>query len=440
MIDLWNAPTRSAALDAHISIPGSKSLTNRWLLLSAIANTPSRINLPLRARDTDLMVNALTSLGVGIENSPNEVRDYDLQAGPSEADLIITPGKLTGPTEIDCGLAGTVMRFVPPIATLADGDVRFDGDPRARLRPMKQIIESLEKLGAKIVDDGRGTLPFTIAANSRIAGGRVELDASASSQFISALLLAGSRFDDGVEVVHNGGQLPSLPHIEMTVETLAQVGIPVSVNILNSNQASWKIEPGIPQGFNVTVEPDLSNAAPFVAAALVTGGSVTIKNWPTQTSQAGDALRELIPALGGKVERNGSDVKFSGTGEIFGIDFDMHNVGELTPVIAALCALAQTPSQLRGIAHLRGHETDRLAALATELTKLGGTVKETADGLVIQPATLTGGTFATYDDHRMAMAGAVIGLRVPDLQIENIETTSKTLPGFGNMWLEMVNS
>lgn len=394
--------------------------------MAAIADSPSEIQLPLRARDTDLMMGAISALGARVEVFEGRVQ--------------ITPGRLSGSAQVDCGLAGTVMRFVPPIATLAKGDIRFDGDPRARVRPMRQIISALQSLGAEIEDDNRGTLPFTVHGKGSLPGGEVELDASSSSQFVSALLLAGSRYEKGIKVVHSGGPLPSIPHIDMTVQVLNHVGIEVSVEVSSSNSATWAIKPGVPRGFNIQVEPDLSNAAPFVAAALVCGGSVTIENWPAATTQAGDALRTLIPMLGGKVERVGANLKFSGTGEINGIDVDLHDVGELTPVVAALCALADSPSQLRGIAHLRGHETDRLAALTTEINRLGGNVTETEDGLLIKPAKLMGNSFSTYEDHRMAMAGAVLGLRVPNLEIEDIQTTGKTLPEFASLWHEMVTS
>lgn len=426
MTDLWPAPTCDNAISKVIEIPGSKSLTNRWLLLASIAATPSRINLPLRARDTELMANAIRSLGSSVEVDGE--------------DWVVTPGELTGSTEIDCGLAGTVMRFVPPVAVLANGSVRIDGDPRARVRPMSAIISALRDLGAQISDDDRGTLPFTIFGKGFLPGGEVSLDASSSSQFISALLLAGARYDQGVTVTHSGGVLPSLPHIEMTISALAHAGIAVAQNLIDARNATWRVSPQVPQGFSITVEPDLSNAAAFVAAALVTNGSVTIKNWPEKTTQAGNALVELIPAMGGAVQRIGSDLKFTGTGKISGLDADLHEVGELTPVIAALCALAESPSQLRGIGHLRGHETDRLAALTNEINKLGGQVTETEDGLRIIPKQLHGGIFETYEDHRMAMAGAVLGLRVKDLRIENIDTTSKTLPEFASMWLEMVTT
>lgn len=425
MSELWSAPNRDAAISKTVRIPGSKSLTNRWLILAAIANGPSRINFPLKARDTELMASAIKSLGNSVEVDGDS--------------WVVTPGDFSGSTEIDCGLAGTVMRFVPPIATLSTGAIRFDGDPRARVRPMSAVIKALRELGAEIVDDGRGTLPFVINAKGFMPGGRVEIDASASSQFVSALLLAGARFDEGLTVTHSGGNLPSLPHIEMTIEVLGETGVTVESNLINLQNASWTIAPQSPKGFSITVEPDLSNAAAFVAAALVAGGQVTIENWPAKTSQAGNALVDLVPMLGGQVKRVGSDMIFVGSGSITGINADLSAVGELTPVIAALCALADSPSELTGIGHLRGHETDRLAALATEINKLGGNVIETEDGLKINPSKLSGGVFSTYEDHRMAMAGAVLGLKVKNLQIENIATTGKTLPEFAQMWLELVS-
>lgn len=424
--DLWNAPTRTAPLDALVRIPGSKSLTNRWLIMAALANGESRINHPLQARDTLLMAQALCALGSSVEIQDDA--------------FIVNPGTTALAAEVDCGLAGTVMRFVPPIAALCSGDVRFDGDPHARVRPMNQIIQALRDLDVDVRDEARGTLPFIVAGKGFVPGGTVVIDASASSQFVSALLLAGCRYDAGLTIVHSGQALPSLPHIDMSVEVLRELGIRVDVEVTDHMQAKWTVHPGTPAVFNVTVEPDLSNAAPFLAAALVCGGTVTIPDWPELTTQPGDFLRELLPRLGGTVTRRGSQLCVTGTGTIQGIDVDLHEVGELTPVIAALCALAQSPSTLRGIAHLRGHETDRLAALATQITNLGGQVTETNDGLEIVPVKLHGGTFATYSDHRMAMAGSVLGLAVPGIMIEDIATTSKTLPDFANMWHDLVNA
>ncbi len=394
--------------------------------MAAISSGECRINHPLQARDTLLMAQALSVLGSSVEIQDDA--------------FIVTPGESSESVQVDCGLAGTVMRFVPPVAALSSGNVRFDGDPHARVRPMKQIISALRNLDVEINDDGRGTLPFTVTGKGFVPGGTVTIDASESSQFVSALLLAGCRYDAGVTVVHSGAALPSMPHIDMSVEVLRELGIRVEADVKDSKNASWTVHPGIPRSFNVTVEPDLSNAAPFLAAALVCGGSVTIPDWPLQTTQAGDALVTLLPQLGADVTRNGNDLVVTGGSEIHGIDIDLHDVGELTPVIAALCALATGPSNLRGISHLRGHETDRLAALATEINKLGGNVTETADGLHIEPTKLHGGQFATYSDHRMAMAGAVLGLAIPDLVIEDIATTGKTLPNFAKMWQEMVSA
>ena len=426
MPDLWNAPNRTNPIAARVHIPGSKSLTNRWLIMAALSGGECRINHPLQARDTLLMAQALSALGSSVE-----IQD--------EA-FVVTPGTTSDATQVDCGLAGTVMRFVPPVAALSSGNIRFDGDPHARVRPMKQIISALRGLDVEINDDDRGTLPFTVVGKGFVAGGSVTIDASESSQFVSALLLAGCRYDAGVSVIHSGSALPSMPHIDMSVEVLRELGIRVDVDIKDSTNATWTVHSGVPRSFNVTVEPDLSNAAPFLAAALVCGGSVAIPDWPTQTTQAGNALVSLLPKLGATVSRDGTDLVVTGGSEINGIDVDLHDVGELTPVIAALCALATGPSTLRGIAHLRGHETDRLAALVTEINKLGGKATETADGIHIEPAKLHGGQFATYSDHRMAMAGAVLGLAVANLVIEDIATTSKTLPDFANMWQEMVNA
>ena len=394
--------------------------------MAALSSGECRINHPLQARDTLLMAQALSALGSSVEIQVDS--------------FIVNPGKTSEPVQVDCGLAGTVMRFVPPVAALSPTSIRFDGDPHARVRPMRQIISALRSLEVEIDDDGRGTLPFTVSGKGFVPGGSVTIDASESSQFVSALLLAGCRYDAGVTVIHSGAALPSIPHIDMSVEVLRELGIQVEVDVQDSTRASWKVHPGVPRPFNITVEPDLSNAAPFLAAALVCGGSVTIPDWPTQTTQAGDALISLLPKLGASVSRDGNDLVVTGGSEISGIDVDLHDVGELTPVIAALCALATGPSTLRGIAHLRGHETDRLAALVTEINKLGGNASETPDGIHIEPAQLHGGQFATYSDHRMAMAGAVLGLAINDLVIEDIATTGKTLPNFAKMWQEMVSA
>ena len=427
----WSAPFRSGItsasqpLKAKISIPGSKSATNRALILAAISKTPSRLRKPLSSRDADLMVKGLRSLGCKInEIKTSEGFDYE-----------ITPQKLSGPCQIDVGNAGTVMRFLPPIASLATGLVHFDGDARSHERPLEPVIKALEQLGISIEHGSKYRLPLTINGSGQINGGEIQIDASASSQFISALLLLGPATKNGLTVKHTGKSLPSMPHIEMTIQMLRKFGAIVEVD-----ENSWTIRSGELHGQDLTIEPDLSNAAPFMAAAMVCGGSVEILDWPKSTSQPGDQLRDIFAKMGARIEQNGEGLKIFGSGEINGIDIDLHDVGELTPTIAAVAALASSPSTLRGIGHLRLHETDRLAALANEINNLGGDVTEGPGELLIKPTNLVASQiFKSYEDHRMATAGAIIGLAVKDLIVENIETTKKTLPNFPGMWQEMLN-
>jgi 3-phosphoshikimate 1-carboxyvinyltransferase len=395
-------------------------------VLAAIADEPSRLRAPLRSRDTLLMAAALRALGVRISDVPG--------TGGFGPDWLVEPQPLRGPARLDCGLAGTVMRFLPPVAALADGPVGFDGDPQARQRPMGPVLSALRDLGAEVDDGGTGVLPFTVHGRGALPGGTVRIDASASSQFVSALLLSGARFDDGVTVRHTGAPIPSEPHVTMTVEALRDVGVEVD----DDTAATWRVYPGRVGALDVQVEPDLSNAAPFLAAAAITAGRVTVPGWPQYTTQAGDALRDLLDMMGAEVSIERDGLTVTGTGELYGLDADLHAAGELAPVVAALAALADSPSHLRGVAHLRGHETDRLAALARELNRLGGDATETDDGLVIRPRPLHGGRFETYGDHRLATAAAVLGLRVPGVEVVDVGTTAKTLPGFTELWTRML--
>ncbi len=439
----WPAPTPDAPVEATVALPGSKSLTNRFLVLAALAGDWSRLRQPLRSRDTLLMADALRALGVEIEDVPADARSgsaaASASAGPAgsgddRTDWVVRPAPLRGGARVDVGLAGTVMRFLPPVAALADGPVEFDGDPQARVRPMGPVLDALLTLGVRLDDHGTGTLPFTVDGHGSVRGGDVTLDASQSSQFISALLLAGARYDEGVTIHHDGKPVPSEPHIAMTVETLRDAGVVVD----DGEPNTWRVEPSEISPLDVLIEPDLSNAGPFLAAALVTGGRVRVPDWPQHTTQAGDALRDILDAMGADVSLERGGLVVAGTGGIEGIDVDLHDASELTPVVAALAALADSPSWIRGVAHIRGHETDRIAALAAELNRLGGAVTETEDGLRITPKPLRGGRFRSYHDHRMATAGAVLGLRVPGVVVEDIGTTAKTLPDFPGLWRSML--
>lgn len=417
----WPAPRATAPVRGAVTMPGSKSVTNRALILAALASGPSTLRAPLRSRDTHLMAAALRALGVGI-------------AEDASHGWLVTPAPLHGPVTVDCGLAGTVMRFLPPAAVLATGPVTLDGDPRARERPMGRLIEALRGLGAQIDDSGRAALPFTVAGRGGLPGGTVTIDASASSQFVSGLLLSAARYGTGLVVHHDGEPVPSLPHIDMTVGMLRTAGVTVD----DTEPNTWWVEPGPIAPLDLDIEPDLSNAAPFLAAALATGGSVTVTGWPTSTAQAGDALRDLLAQMGAEVTLDARGLTVAAGARLTGLDADLHDVGELTPVLAALAALAHSPSRLRGVAHLRGHETDRLAALAAELNRLGGDATENPDGLTIRPRPLHGGVFGSYDDHRLAQAGAVLGLAVDGITVENIATTSKTMPTFTTAWTDLV--
>lgn len=416
----WSAPI-GRPFKAKVALPGSKSLTNRELLLSAIADKPTLLIAPLVSRDSQLMIAALQSLGIGFEWRG--------------ADLLVTPGQLVAGASIDCGLAGTVMRFVPPLALLVDGAIHFDGDEGARRRPMDITIESLRGLGAKVESESL-SLPFSVQSNGRIVGGELEIDASASSQFVSGLLLVAARFQHGLTLRHTGHELPSLPHIEMTLDVLRGRG----VDAKSLDERTWRVEPGAISGGEVLIEPDLSNAGPFLAAAMVCGGQIRIPHWPKQTTQVGAEFERILPLMGASVVREGNDLVVSGSGSIHGIEIDLSIGGELAPTIAALATLADSPSTITGIAHLRGHETDRLAALTTEINSLGGNCTELSDGLKIEPTAMHGGKWSTYEDHRMATAGAIIGLRVAGVEVENIATTSKTMPEFPRLWTQMLES
>ena len=418
----WTAPSVQRPIHSIVSIPGSKSATNRAFVLAALGDSISKISKPLLARDTELMLKALEKLGCQI------TRDEDV--------IEISPMKqVHQDLTIDVGLAGTVMRFVPALAALSAGVAHFDGDERARNRPMKTLISALKNLGISVDDQSTGSLPFSIASDGMVQGGEITIDASESSQFVSALLLAAPRFKNGLIIKHVGKNLPSLPHIEMTIDMLKQVG--VEVTTIDKN--SWKVLPSKIKSINWVIEPDLSNAGPFLAAAMVTKGEVTIPDWPQQTTQAGNAWIEILTKMGANVSLNEKGLTVKNSNEIKGIDFDLSDVGELTPVLVSIALFANSSSTLSGIAHLRGHETDRLAALVENIKSIGGDAEETSDGLIIRPAKLKAGMWKAFDDHRMATAGAVIGLVVSGIEVDDIKTTSKTLPDFEKMWAHLVS-
>lgn len=462
----WPAPlapasSEAAGKNALVHIPGSKSLTNRYLLLAALADSPSYLRAPLHSRDSALMIEALRQLGAGIELVPTD--------SPFGPDVKVIPLDFAQAqphaVSIECGLAGTVMRFVPALAALLPGEFAFDGDPHARQRPMGPVLEGLRQLGVQVdCEQGENALPFVLrspglaSAEGVSEAPVVRIDASTSSQFVSALLLMAPRLPQGMVLVHEGSSVPSIPHIQMTVEALRQMGIRVQEHYPNQgNEAGggeyrWTVHPGSFPGFEMTIEPDLSNAGPFLAAAVVTGESVTIPHWPAPaadssagTTQVGDMWRELLPALGAQVRYAEGRLTVTGPAQLPEGDFsfDLSAGGELAPTMAAACAFVKGRVELTGIAHLRGHETDRLAALAAEINRLGGNAHDTADSLVIEapiPADAEAAQVLarTYDDHRMATFAAIIGLRRGNVVVQNVATVAKTMPEFTAMWEDML--
>lgn len=424
----WRAPRADEPVHATVSVPGSKSLTNRKLVLAALADGPSTLTAPLHSEDSERMIAALRALGVEISEVPG--------SGPFGPDLLVTPpASFRGDVEIDCGQAGTVMRFIAPLAGLAEGDVTLTAHPSALHRPMGEMIKALREIGADIDDGGTWSLPFTVRGRGHIRGGEVTIDASGSSQFVSGLLLAAPRFDVGLHLIHSGERLPSVPHIDMTIETLARRGIQIEHPTPNE----WVVPAGTLRGRDASIEPDLSNAAPFLAAAMLTEGAVTIPGWPASSTQPGSLLPEILSLLGGRATRRGGALTVTGGSHIAGVDLDLSAASELTPTLFALAAFADAPTTLHGIGHIRGHETNRIDALIGNLEALGGSAEELPDGIRIVPAPLHGGLWRAHHDHRIATAGALIGLRVPGVEVDHIETTAKTMPEFPALWAGMLS-
>jgi 3-phosphoshikimate 1-carboxyvinyltransferase len=434
----WLTPVARTPVAGAIQLPGSKSMTNRALVLAALADAPATVVGPLQARDTELMKTAIAALGADVATSGSDGRNRPAAAQPA---WTVTPGWRSGQLRVDVGNAGTVLRFVPPAAALAAADVEFDGDPRVRQRPVAELLAGLRQAGVEITDGGRGAAPFVVHGRGSVPGGAVTLDASSSSQLVSGLMLAAPRYSRGLLIRHQGGRVPSAQHIAMTTAMLTAAGADVDATSHSDGVPDhWRIRPGRLAPGTVTIEPDVSNAAPFLAAALVTGGRLVLPGWPTVSLQPADQILDVFGQLGASCWHDPDGLHIEGTGRISGIKADLRDMNEIAPVIAAVAALADSPSELTGIGHMRLHESDRLAALATEISALGGDVTELPDGLAVRPRPLGAGArpFDSYHDHRLVMAAAVLGLVVPGLRVRNAETVSKTFPEFRSRWLQML--
>jgi 3-phosphoshikimate 1-carboxyvinyltransferase len=467
----WAAPAAAGPVNARVRLPASKSITNRALVLAALSADPAVIVNPLRARDTVLAAGALRVMGAQIAEITEIIEDQDHS---SRTAWRVTPGSPPAGSgvSVDVGNAGTVMRFLPAVAALTCASVHFDGDARARERPVGPILAALRHLGADIDDGGRSAIPFSVHGHGAIRGGAVTLDASGSSQLVSGLLLAAPRFAQGIEIRHAGPPVPSAPHIAMTVRMLRAAGAAVAESSSSGSGGSgsggsgsgsggsgsggsgsggfgvrpdaWRVRPGRLNLGTVTVEPDLSNAGPFLAAALVTAGTVMVPDWPRDSLQAAGPILDVLTAMGARCEVGADGLRITGTGRIAGIEADLRDVNELAPVLTAVAAVADSPSVFTGLAHTRTHETDRLAAMAKEINALGGDITEQPDGLAIRPRPLRapadGEPFDSYEDHRMVMAAAVLGLVVPGLRVANAQTVAKTFPGFTDVWAGMLGA
>jgi 3-phosphoshikimate 1-carboxyvinyltransferase len=437
--NLWPSPAATGPVSARVRLPASKSITNRALVLAALSDGPASIANPLRARDTLLAASALRAMGTEITEAAGPRPTWRVAAGSPAAGAQVS---------VDVGNAGTVMRFLPGVAALTSAAVHFDGDERARQRPVGPILAALRQLGAQIDDGGRAAVPFTVHGHGAVRGGTVTLDASGSSQLISGLLLTAPRFDDGIEIRHEGPPVPSAPHIAMTVRMLRAAGAEVTEHSSEAGGSEagrrpdgWRVRSGRIDLGAITVEPDLSNAGPFLAAALVTAGTITVPDWPQDSLQAAGEILDVLTRMGARCDVSADGLTITGTGRIHGIDADLRDVSELAQVLTAVAAMADSPSVFTGLAHTRSHETDRLAAMVKEINALGGDITELPDGLQIRPRPLRAQAdvpFDSYHDHRMVMAAAVLGLAVPGITVVNADTVAKTFPGFTDVWAEML--
>ena len=416
-------PLLTRSVSATVAVPGSKSITNRALVLAALAraDAPCELRGVLRSEDTEVMLAALTRLGFSVHEdwSANTVR-------------VANPTQRTIPAEgadLFVANSGTSMRFLAAMVSLGAGRYRLDGIPRMRERPIEDLLSALRELGVDATSEsGNGCPPVVIEANG-LRAGPVRIKVAKSSQFLSALMMAVPFAHAGPEhpasVIHLDGAVVSEPYIEMTVRMLESWAVRVERPAPNT----YRIEPQRGHRARYDIEPDASAASYFWAAAAVLGGSVTVRGL-TRTSLQGDVrFVDVLGQMGCRVEESEAGITVHG-GRLRGVDVDMNDISDTVMTLGAVALFADGPTTVRNVAHIRHKETDRIAALATELRKLGAEVDEREDGLTITPRPLKGCAIDTYNDHRMAMSLALVGLRVPGVVIRNPGCVAKTYPGF----------
>ncbi|HTW88904.1 MAG TPA: 3-phosphoshikimate 1-carboxyvinyltransferase [Candidatus Binataceae bacterium] len=405
-------------LDAAITPPGSKSITNRALLLAAMASGSSAIEGALFSDDTRQMAGALAQLGFQI--TADEAR--------GRIEIVGNGGTIpVSDANLSIGGAGTAMRFLAAFATLGHGRLRIDGNQRMRERPMGELLDTLTSLGARAFSEHGNRCPPVIIERGpeRFAGGSASIDARTSSQFVSALLMPAPLWRDGLRLQVEGET--ARPFIEMTLRLMERRGARSSV------AGNMLIVPGGQsyQAGSFTVEPDASAASYFAAAAALAGGTVRIRGLDASSVQGDIAFMRVLERMGAAVRFENSEIAVSGRGRLTGVDLAMNAMPDMVPTLAALAPFASSPTRIRGVAFIRHHESDRLRALAVELARIGASVREFDDGLLIEPASgLRPAAIETYDDHRIAMAFAVAGLRLPGLKIRNPGCVAKTYPNF----------
>ncbi len=403
---------------ATVRVPGSKSITNRALVLAALtrASFGCKLHNVLRSEDTEIMINCLRALGFTIEaNWPESVvivfSNVDEILPAHHADLFV-------------GNSGTTMRFLTAMVSLGHGRYRLDGVPRMRERPIEDLLSALRQLGVNAFSERDNGCPPVVVEASGIAGGHVRVKGDVSSQFLSALLMAATQAKSDV-TIDLDGPLVSWPYVSMTIEMLRQFNQDIAVEgkrfIVAGGRGSFV------GGF--TIEPDASAASYFFGAAAITGGQVTVQDLTAKSIQGDIRFVDLLEEMGCHVVRGEVSLTVRG-GPLRGIDADMNDISDTVMTLAAVACFAEGPTTIRNVAHIRHKETDRLAALATELRRIGAEVEEFPDGLRITPQPLHGAVIETYNDHRMAMSLALVGLQVPGIVIRNPSCVAKTYPEF----------
>ena len=404
-------------VDATVTLPGSKSITNRALVCAALADGPSVLTGVLDADDTVAMVEALRALGVDVDRT-------------GDAELTVGGGGPRHGAAVDARQSGTTARFVLPLLALAEGPSSLDGDEQLRARPMGPSFDALRAAGARVEEQqGAGHLPVTVAGPLRAAA--LSLPGDASSQFLSGLLLSGPATSEGLELTITT-DLVSRPYVDMTVAVMEAFGAEVDHQVSGGRDV-WHVAPRPYRPSRYAIEPDASAASYAWGAAVATGGRVTVPGLSRHALQGDVAFADVLARMGAEVTWHDDAVTVAAGARLVGVDVDMEPISDTVPTLAALAALAEGPTTIRGVGFIRAKESDRIAGPVAELRRCGVDAEATDDGMVIRPRPLRPATFETYRDHRMAMAFAVLGLVAPGMAVRDPGCVAKTFPGYWDL-------